>query len=150
MSHVANVAAYVQRESGRLVLFDATANEPDTEYGWFEPGGLLGELGGDSLRTVIRFWEKPSKGRARACWRAAVYGTRWCLSRKYRLCSILADESFHTSWRQWDAPLVFWLRSVRPQSNRSMVVRQRQISPEQSSKPSATLSCFNDSSSGLV
>jgi len=67
MSHVANVAAYVQRESGRLVLFGATANESDTEYGWIEPGEHLGKLGADSLLHVNRFWEKPSEGRARAC-----------------------------------------------------------------------------------
>ncbi len=67
MSHIANVAAYVRRESARLVLFGATANEPDTEYGWIEPGGPLGKLGADSLLNVRRFWEKPSEGRARAC-----------------------------------------------------------------------------------
>ena len=39
MSHVANVAADVQRKPDRVVLFGATANEPDTEYGWIEPGG---------------------------------------------------------------------------------------------------------------
>ena len=62
MSHVANVAAYVQRESGRLVLFGATANESDTEYGWIEPGEHLGKLGADSLLHVEQILGKAFGG----------------------------------------------------------------------------------------
>jgi mannose-1-phosphate guanylyltransferase len=85
MSHVANVAAYVQQESGRLVLFGATANEPDTEYGWIEPGGpwensalIPSYMSTDSGKSLRRAARGPA-------WRAAVYGTRWCLLRKYQL-----------------------------------------------------------------
>ena len=74
MGHVANVAASVQRDPARLVLFGATANEPDTVYGWIEPGGPLGKLDTDSLRHVRRFWEKPSEDRAQAC---LASGCRW-------------------------------------------------------------------------
>ena len=135
MSHVANVAAYVQRKPDRLVLFGATANEPDTEYGWIEPGVPLENsalipscMSADSGKSLRR----AEVGRA---WRTAVLWNKLVFVARTSTRLDVGDDSFHTSWRGWVAPLVFWLRSVRSQSNTSMGVWQRQISPEHSSKP---------------
>jgi mannose-1-phosphate guanylyltransferase len=43
------------------------ATEPETEYGWIEPGELIGCIRDSPVRVVRRFWEKPLPDRARAC-----------------------------------------------------------------------------------
>jgi mannose-1-phosphate guanylyltransferase len=66
MDHVASVAAAVSREPRWIVLFGAQPTEPETEYGWIEPGESLGETAAGPLHRVRRFWEKPSVETARA------------------------------------------------------------------------------------
>jgi len=66
MAHVASVAAGIGQEPGWIVLFGAQPTEPETEYGWIEPGEPLGETAAGSLRRVRRFWEKPPAETARA------------------------------------------------------------------------------------
>ena len=38
MEHVAELASFVAREPGRIVLLGAPPSQPETEYGWIEPG----------------------------------------------------------------------------------------------------------------
>jgi len=43
-----------------VVLLGVTPETP-VDYGWIEPGVLLGELESGSVYRVGRFWEKPSR-----------------------------------------------------------------------------------------
>lgn len=70
MAHVAEVAAWVDRNPERLVLLGAQPSSPEVEYGWIEPDVALGELSTGAVRAVRQFWEKPSVARARACLQA--------------------------------------------------------------------------------
>ncbi|MGH7311599.1 MAG: sugar phosphate nucleotidyltransferase [Candidatus Rokuibacteriota bacterium] len=66
MHHVAAVANAV-RQHGSLVLLGAQPTEPETEYGWIEPGELVGQTSVGPLHRVRRFWEKPVAEVAHAC-----------------------------------------------------------------------------------
>ena len=63
MGCVAEAAAAVAGDPGRIVLLGATPSEADAGYGWIEPGGPLGDMRAAVYR-VRRFWEKPSPERA--------------------------------------------------------------------------------------
>jgi mannose-1-phosphate guanylyltransferase len=67
MAHVAEVAAWVEKNPERLVLLGAQPTSPEVEYGWIEPAERLGDLSTGAIRAVRQFWEKPSVARARAC-----------------------------------------------------------------------------------
>lgn len=67
MNHVADVAMSVERHPGWMVLLGAQPTDPETEYGWIEPGAPLGRTGSGPVYRVRRFWEKPSPETARAC-----------------------------------------------------------------------------------
>jgi mannose-1-phosphate guanylyltransferase len=67
MAHVAEVAAWVDKNPDRLVLLGAQPTSPEVEYGWIEPDQRLGELSTGPVRAVRQFWEKPSVARARTC-----------------------------------------------------------------------------------
>jgi mannose-1-phosphate guanylyltransferase len=66
MAHVMRVAAFVARSSPWIVLLGARPTEPQTEYGWIEPGEALEWTAAGPLFRVRRFWEKPSLETARA------------------------------------------------------------------------------------
>jgi mannose-1-phosphate guanylyltransferase len=74
MDQVAGAAAFVDENPERIVLLGAPATEPETEYGWIEPGFVLGRAGDRPVRAVRRFVEKPSPDVARACLAA---GASW-------------------------------------------------------------------------
>lgn len=67
MEHVAEVAAAVTRHPGWIVVLGAQPTEPETEYGWIEPGDPLAWSAGAPYYRARRFWEKPSAETARAC-----------------------------------------------------------------------------------
>jgi mannose-1-phosphate guanylyltransferase len=67
MAHVAEVAAWVDKNPDRLVLLGAQPTSPEVEYGWIEPDETLGELSTGPIRAVRQFWEKPAVARARVC-----------------------------------------------------------------------------------
>ena len=67
MAHVAEIAAWVEKNPDRLVLLGAPPTSPEVEYGWIEPGEPLGEASSGPIRAVRQFWEKPAVARARAC-----------------------------------------------------------------------------------
>jgi mannose-1-phosphate guanylyltransferase len=82
IDHVRDVAGFVERCPGRIVLVGAVPDEPETEYGWIEPGDTVGREGAVTIRAVTGFVEKPSLERAHAClaagalWNTMVVVTR--------------------------------------------------------------------------
>jgi mannose-1-phosphate guanylyltransferase len=66
MAHVEEVMAFVDRHPEWLVLLAAQASEPETEYGWIEPGEALEPTTGGLICRARRFREKPRVEAARA------------------------------------------------------------------------------------
>lgn len=56
MREVARACAAVERRRDVIVLLGATPDRPEIEYGWIEPGDLIGA---GPLRRIRRFVEKP-------------------------------------------------------------------------------------------
>jgi mannose-1-phosphate guanylyltransferase len=67
LAHVAEVVAFVERQPNGIVLLGARATEPDTEYGWIEPGDALGVTTSGPISRVARFREKPTPQAAAMC-----------------------------------------------------------------------------------
>lgn len=67
MAHTAEVVAFVDRHPEWLVLLGAEPTEPESEYGWINPGDRLGETKSGPIRRVRRFWEKPDTNSAQGC-----------------------------------------------------------------------------------
>ena len=65
MAHARGVAAFVSRHPERVVLLGARPTEPETDYGWIEPGATLGRIGAEPIFRGRRFLEKPSLDTAR-------------------------------------------------------------------------------------
>src|SRR6185312_5045655 len=70
VEHVADVARFIRRQPGWLVLLGVPPSEPEPEYGWIEPGerfpGPVGRRStgsGDSWRSRRRSWRKPCSAR---------------------------------------------------------------------------------------
>jgi len=61
MTHVAKVTAFVEREPQWIVLLGAQPSQPETEYGWIEPGARVGGTVQRPIYGIRRFREKPSK-----------------------------------------------------------------------------------------
>jgi mannose-1-phosphate guanylyltransferase len=74
MEHVADLASFVGRETRRIVLLGAPPSQPETEYGWIEPGEPVGGTSQGPVHAIQRFREKPSKEAAEALWRR---GSLW-------------------------------------------------------------------------
>jgi mannose-1-phosphate guanylyltransferase len=66
MAHVAEVAEFVEREPRWIVLLGAQPSQPETEYGWIEPGARVGGTVQRPIYGIRRFREKPSKEVAEA------------------------------------------------------------------------------------
>jgi len=56
--------ATIEMRPGLAVLLGVTPDEPETAYGWIEPGAIL-NIGRCDIFEVRRFWEKPSPRLAR-------------------------------------------------------------------------------------
>ncbi|MBI3107205.1 MAG: hypothetical protein HYY95_16840 [Candidatus Rokubacteria bacterium] len=68
MDHVADLAEMVSEHPEWVILVTATPTEPEADYGWVEPGELVGWTpAGEPVSRVRRFWEKPSHAEARRC-----------------------------------------------------------------------------------
>jgi mannose-1-phosphate guanylyltransferase len=74
MEHVGELAAFVDREPRPIVLLGAPPSQPETEYGWIEPGEPVGWTGQGPVHAIQRFREKPSKEAAEALLRR---GSLW-------------------------------------------------------------------------
>lgn len=60
MGHVAEVVRFVTRHPEWIVLLGVQPTEPETEYGWIEPGERVGWTTRGPLYRIRRFKEKPS------------------------------------------------------------------------------------------
>ena len=67
LDHVAEVVAFVHRQRDAIILLGARATEPDTEYGWIEPGDAVGATASGPICRVARFREKPTPQAAAMC-----------------------------------------------------------------------------------
>lgn len=82
MGHVEALATFVESRSDYTVLLGAQPTEPETEYGWIEPGERIGWARRDPVYRVRRFREKPSGAEARsllaegALWNTLVFVAR--------------------------------------------------------------------------
>ena len=82
MEHAAELASFVGREPRRIVLLGAPPSQPETEYGWIEPGAPIGWTGQGPVHAIQRFREKPSKEAAEALllrgslWNTFVFAAR--------------------------------------------------------------------------
>jgi mannose-1-phosphate guanylyltransferase len=66
--HVTDMVEVIRDHPGWIVLMGASPTDPDPDYGWVEPGELVGwSPAGTPISRVGRFWEKPSPLTARAC-----------------------------------------------------------------------------------
>jgi len=74
MACVRGIAAFVSRHPEWVVLLGARPTEPETDYGWIEPGATLGRIGAEPVFRVRRFLEKPSVETART---ALAVGCLW-------------------------------------------------------------------------
>jgi mannose-1-phosphate guanylyltransferase len=65
MRQVAEAADHAREHPEWLVLLGAPPTEPESDYGWIEPGEPLGWVGGAPCHRVRKFLEKPTKAQAR-------------------------------------------------------------------------------------
>lgn len=84
MSHVGEVATWVEAHPERIVLLGAAPTGPEVEYGWIEPGELVGRTTGGAIRTIRRFWEKPALETATACLAAGCFWNTFVIVAKAR------------------------------------------------------------------
>jgi mannose-1-phosphate guanylyltransferase len=61
MCHVADVARSARHRPEPIIVLGAQATEPDSEYGWIEPGETVAWTPRGPLRRIRRFQEKPSQ-----------------------------------------------------------------------------------------
>lgn len=59
VSTVERALNYVSKERDSVVLLGASAERPETEYGWIEPENKTEDLFARDFTPVRRFWEKP-------------------------------------------------------------------------------------------
>ena len=96
MACVEEAAAFVARHPQLLVLLGAPPTEPETEYGWIEPGEVVGWTARRPVRRVHRFVEKPPADVARACLdRGALWNTFVLVAR----AATLVDAGRQFLWR---------------------------------------------------
>jgi mannose-1-phosphate guanylyltransferase len=65
MNHIAAALAAVRLRPELIVLLGIAPENPETAYGWIEPGRSLLPPGAGALYGVTRFWEKPALPLAR-------------------------------------------------------------------------------------
>jgi len=73
VEHVADVARFIRRQPGWLVLLGVPPSEPEPEYGWIEPGERVAWTGRAPLYRVRRFVEKPAPELAQALFRQGCF-----------------------------------------------------------------------------
>ena len=82
MERMSEVARFVERQPEWMILLGVEPSEPETEYGWIEPGEPVGRAGNGSVYRIRRFQEKPSNEAAeglftrRCLWNTFVFVAR--------------------------------------------------------------------------
>jgi mannose-1-phosphate guanylyltransferase len=67
MRQILEVARFTRRHPDPLVLMGAMPRDPETQYGWIEPGPAIGWAADGPVHAVRQFREKPDPEEARAC-----------------------------------------------------------------------------------
>ncbi len=83
-----------QSFADRLVLLGARPDGPETEYGWIEPGQVVGFNGGVPIREVVGFREKPGAGEARRLLRSGGVWNTMIVAAQWRTLWALGWECF--------------------------------------------------------
>jgi mannose-1-phosphate guanylyltransferase len=79
---VLEVLNVLKAQPARIILLGAEASEPETDYGWIEPGATLPGSGRHPVYRVSRFREKPTQAtanelfRSGALWNTSVFAGR--------------------------------------------------------------------------
>jgi mannose-1-phosphate guanylyltransferase len=82
MEHVVEVLNVLEAQPERIILLGAEPSEPETDYGWIEPGATLPGPGCHPVYRVLRFQEKPTQAvadelfRSGALWNTSVFAAR--------------------------------------------------------------------------
>jgi len=82
VGHLADVAGFIGRHPDRIVLVGAQPTDPETEYGWIEPGDRVGWLATTPVYQIRGFLEKPAPEVARtlfasgSLWNTMIFGAR--------------------------------------------------------------------------
>lgn len=83
LSAVRRAVVAAQQLPDRLVLLGARPDNPETEYGWIQPGNQVGHIEGYSVRSVAGFREKPHAQEAQqllqtgGLWNTLVIAAQW-------------------------------------------------------------------------
>ncbi len=136
MDHVVEVLDVLEAQPERIILLGAEPSEPETDYGWIEPGATLPGPGRLPVYRVLRFQEKPTQAianelfRSGALWNTSVFAGRAatlvdagraCLpslhERLARLATFLGTE--HEQWALRQA------YELAPRANFSRAVLER-------------------------
>jgi len=89
LAHVGQVTAFVQHNPEWIVLLGVPATEPETEYGWIEPGAAVGMTSTGPIARIARFRERPSAPVAAACVaRGWLWNTRVFVAKAPTLISV--------------------------------------------------------------
>ena len=100
MAHVGVALQAVRQHGERTVLLGVTAEHPEVEYGWIEPGEPLHSPGETPLFRVRRFWEKPTQSVADTLFdRGCLWNTFVLVSRVaglLRLIQRAAPDAYRT------------------------------------------------------
>lgn len=73
----------VQNQPDKLVLLGVHPDTAETEYGWIQPGHVVGRIEGEEVRQVAGFREKPAAREAQhllrtgGLWNTMVIAVRW-------------------------------------------------------------------------
>ena len=130
MCHVAEMARSARRRPEPMIILGAEATEPESEYGWIEPGETVAWTPRGPLRRIRRFREKPSQEVAAALFQD---GGLWNMFVLAARVSALVEAGHHcvpllhdrlTGWRSSSA-----LSTSHGPFDRRTCLRRRRISP---------------------
>lgn len=82
MCHVADAARAARRRPEDIILLGVQATEPESEYGWIEPGETVGRTARGPLRRVRSFQEKPSREEADRLFRSGCLWNMFVIAAK--------------------------------------------------------------------
>ncbi len=131
---VADVARFVTEHPDTMVLLGAPPTEPETEYGWIEPGERVGWTVQGPLYRVRRFEEKPSTPMAAALSQAGGLWNTFVLTAAAATLIKAGRDACRISTIGWHGPPRSLARSTSTgRSVTPMRLRPRPISPGRSS-----------------
>lgn len=131
-----SIAAAAERLPERLIMAAAVADEPETEYGWIQPGVPAARFGGVEMFEVRRFHEKPGPVQAREfhaagfMWNTFIMAARastvWELTRAFHPQLVERFDRLRASiGRPEEAGVLGWIYQDMPSVNFSRDILER-------------------------